>query len=579
MSQNPEASADHEFDDVKIDRRNFQIIKSGAERRITPRAFEVLLFLVENAGRVVSKQELFDEVWKESFVTDNALTRMVKEIRQVLGDDADAPRYIETIPKRGYRFIALTSSTKNEIKPPGGVSISSIAVLPFTNTNADAESEYLSEAITENIINNLSKSPDLRVVPRSVVFSLAKGATDALETGRRLNVRTVAGGRVLQRGENLIVSAELIDVEKQAQLWGEKYQYKTADLFDLHEEISRKISSQLQSKLIPEAKSRPTQNPEAYRLYLKGRYFWNRRPHGLFKGIEYFEQALGEDENFALAYAGLADSYSTLGSWENGSLPPNLAMPKACAAALNALALDDTLAEAHTTLAYTKFHYDWKFSEAEAEIRHALELNPNYVHAHHWLSHIHMARGETHSSFEASLQALELDPLDLIINAHLVWHHWLAREPEKALRQAEKTRELDPTSIWSSYFAGLALEQEGAYEEAAYEFRRALALSPEVSLVKAALGHSLGMLGEKREARAILAELENLRSQKFVPAYDIAVVRLGLGEKAAALDWLVEAEREHSGWLAYLAVESRLDSLREMPEFKMLLARVLSSRS
>jgi hypothetical protein len=174
-------------------------------------------------------------------------------------------------------------------------------------------------------------------------------------------VRTVAGGRVLQRGENLIVSAELIDVEKQAQLWGEKYQYKTADLFDLHEEISRKISSQLQSKLIPEAKSRPTQNPEAYRLYLKGRYFWNRRPHGLFKGIEYFEQALGEDENFALAYAGIADSYSTLGSWENGSLPPNLAMPKACAAALNALAHDDTLAEAHTTLAYTKFHTTGSF--------------------------------------------------------------------------------------------------------------------------------------------------------------------------------------------------------------------------
>jgi TolB-like protein/Tfp pilus assembly protein PilF len=564
----------YEFDDVKIECRNFQILKNGAARRITPRAFEVLLYLIENAGRVVGKQELFDRIWKESFVTDNALTRMIKEIRQVIGDEADAPRYIETVPKRGYRFIAQTNSTGGELSLIKENSLSSIAVLPFTNTNADAESEYLSEAITENIINNLSKIPGLRVVPRSVVFSLANRETNALETGRNLNVQTVAGGRVLQRGETLIVSAELIDVEKQSQLWGEKYQYETAGIFELQEEISRKISTQLQAKLIPEKHEPPTASPEAYRLYLKGRYFWNRRPQGLFKSIEYFQQALRLDPNFALAHAGLADSYSTLSSWESGVLPPNEGMPKALASAQKALEIDDSLAEAHTTLAYSKFHYDWKFAEAEASIKHALDLNKNYVHAHHWLSHIHMARGEAEKSLEESLIAYELDPLNLIINVHLAWHHWLARQPDETIVAAEKTRELDANVIWASFFAGLAFAQKGFYEDAVREFRRAHQVSPEVTLVKAALGNALGCSGDISDARKILHELEKQRASQFVPAYDIAIVRLGLGETAAALDWLDEAAKEHSGWMAYLKVEPRLDALRSLPEFNELLKRV-----
>ncbi len=580
MSSDLHNSAVYEFGDVKIDCRNFQILKNGDPRRITPRAFEVLLFLVENCGRVVGKDELFESVWKESFVTDNALTRMIKEIRHVIGDDADAPRYIETVQKRGYRFIARVKAgaeKRIDDKRESENIISSIAVLPFSNIGADADGEFLGEAITESLINNLSKLPDLRVVPRSVVLAISDGggrAINPLNAGRELKVRAVAGGRVLQRGGNLIVSAELIDVEREAQLWGEKYHFDSTDIFDLQEEISLKISSQLQAKLIPEKHPPPTENAEAYRLYLKGRYFWNRRPQGLFKGVEYFEQALGKDENFALAYAGLADSYSTLGSWENGGLPPNVAMPKARAAAMKALEIDSSLAEAHTTLAYAKLHYDWNFSEAEAGVKHALALDRNYVHAHHWLSHIYMTQGDAERSLESSLRAYELDPLDLIINVHLAWHHWLARQPDEAITLAEKTRELDPNVIWASYFAGLALEQKGLYEEAAKEFRLAHELSPQVTLVRAALGNALAHCGDIKEARKILVELERERSARFVPAYDIAMVRLGLGEKTAALDWLNEAANERSGWLAYLKVEPRLDALRAMPEFGNLLARV-----
>lgn len=579
MNRQEQNGAIYRFEDVAIDSGEFRVTKTGESRHITPRAFEVLIYLVENAGRIIGKQELFDEVWKENFVTDNALTRMIKEIRQVIGDEADAPVYIETVPKRGYRFIAEVSSENSREIPKQSSDTTSIAVLPFTNVSADDDSEYLSEAITESVINNLSQLQDLRVVPRSVVFSLGAREINPFTAGRDLKVKRVATGRVLHRGENLIVSAELVDIEKESQIWGEKYQYKTDDIFDLQEEISQKISERLEARLILEKNAPPTANAEAYRLYLKGRYFWNRRPQGLFKGIEYFERSREEDPNFALAYAGIADSYSTLGSWENGTLPPDTAMPKACAAAAKALELNPSLAEAHTTLGYAEFHYDWNFAKAEKDILHALSLNKNYVHAHHWLSHIYMARGETEKSHEASRRALELDPLDLIINVHQAWHFWLARESDKALQQAEKTRELDTNVIWASFFAGLAYAEKGLYEEAATEFRRAESLAPPVTLVRAALGNILGLNGETAEAKKILNDLENQRKQKFVPAYDIALVRLGLGETASAIDWLNRAADERSGWMPYLTVEPRLDALRSLPEFKALLKGIGFSKS
>ncbi|HEX8246600.1 MAG TPA: winged helix-turn-helix domain-containing protein [Pyrinomonadaceae bacterium] len=587
MSDENQTPKTYKFDDVTVECREFRVLKTGESRRITPRAFEVLLYLLARGGRVVSKQELFDSVWKESFVTDNALTRMVKEIRRVIGDAADAPRYIETIPKRGYRFIAKVE--KIETKPEESVSknealVSSIAVLPFINQSADADNDYLSEGITESIINNLSRLTNLRVAPRSTVFYFqGQKNVNSVEAGQRLNVQMVLTGRVLQRNDTLMVNAELVDVLNECQIWGEQYRYKITDIFDLQEEISRTISAQLQTRFGSEqpnrSAERPTTDAEAYRLYLKGRYFWNRRPQGLTKGIEYFEQALEKDANFALAYSGLADSYSTLGSWENGALPPAVAMPRACAAARKALTIDGRLAEAHTTLAYTKLHYDWDFAEAEAGFQKALQLNGNYVHAYHWLSHYYMATGQVEKSLEASLRALELDPLDLIINVHLAWHYWLAREPDEALRQVEKTRELDPRVIWSNFFAGLALEEKGLFKEAGVEFKNALDISPEFPLVQAGLAHALGCNGQLTEARKIAESLEKHRLKKYVPSYDLAIAYLGLGENDEAIAWLRESVNERSGWVAYFAVEPRLDVIRSEPQFDALIERVgLSGR-
>lgn len=581
MSDENQTPKAYKFDDVAVDCREFRVLKKDESRRITPRAFEVLVYLLARGGRVVSKQELFDSIWQESFVTDNALTRMIKEIRQVIGDDADAPRYIETVPKRGYRFIAEVE--KIEAKPPENPAknepiVSSIAVLPFINQSGDADNDYLSEGITESIINNLSRLSNLRVVPRSTVFYFQGQSLNPIEAGRRLNVQMLLSGRVLQRSDTLMVSVELINVLNECQIWGEQYRYKITDIYDLQEEISQTISIHLQSKFGGEqqnisAGARPTTDAEAYRLYLKGRYFWNRRPQGLTKGIEYFEQALEKDANFALAYAGLADSYSTLGSWENGALPPSVAMPKACAAAQKALSIDDRLAEAHTTLAYTKLHYDWDFAAAEAGFRKALQLNGNYAHAYHWLSHFYMATGEVEKSLEASLRALELDPLDLIINSHLAWHYWLAREPDKALQQIEKTRELDSHSIWCNYFGGLALEEKGLFKQAGAEFKNALRISPEFPLVHAALAHVLGGDGQLTEAGKIAEFLEKQRSKKYVPSYDMAIAYLGLGEKDSAIAWLRESVNERSGWVAYFAVEPRLDIIRSEPEFDILIKR------
>ncbi len=578
MSKEKHDGIRYHFDDVVIDAPNFLLFKGGEARKITPRAFEVLVYLLEQRGRLVEKQELFEAVWKESFVTDNALTRMVKEIRRVIGDSVEAPRYIETVPKRGYRFIGDTKTGEHgaaRSEREETTAINSIAVMPFVNLSEDPDKEYLSEGITESIINSLSQISGLRVVPRSTVFYYQGKEFSPQAVGRELKVRAVLTGRLLQRERRLIIKTELIDVLKDLQLWGEHYHRPDSDLFVVQEEISREISEKLRLKLSREEQEkltrRPTANPEAYQLYLKGRYFWNRRPQGLTKGIEYFERALHLDPQYALAYAGLADSYGTLGSWENGGLPPAEAMPRARASALRALEIDGRLAEAHATLGYAQMHYDWNMSAAAGSFERAFELNADYVHANHWYSHYCMARGRVDESLAFSRRCLELDPLDLIINAHMAWHYWLARQPDEALMQTEKTRELDPNVLWPGFFAGLAYEQKGMFDEAVAEFQKAQAISGEVTFLKAALGHVLGLSGEKKQARLLLGELAAMQQRKYVPAYDFAMIHLGLGETESALDWLGKARAERSGWLAYLEVEPRLDALRSEAEFAELI--------
>jgi serine/threonine-protein kinase len=299
-----------------------------------------------------------------------------------------------------------------------------------------------------------------------------------------------------------------------------------------------------------------------------------RRPRETHKGLEYFERAIARDPLFALAHAGVADAYNTLGSWEAAEMPSWEAFPRAHAAAMQALALDPTLAEAHTALGYANIHYLWRWDEAKQEFDRALALNPSYSHAHHWHSHYLLARGCAPESLEASRRALEVDPLDLIINVHMAWHSWFAREYHEAVEQSARAAELDPTNQWSPFFAGMGYAAAGNTAAAIDQHRLALARSNESPVMLGALGYSLAAAGERADAERILRTLHGVAESRSVSSYEIAIIHGTLGDRDAMFDWLDRAYEERSAWLAYLAVDPRLDGVRDDDRFRTLLRAV-----
>jgi serine/threonine-protein kinase len=464
--------------------------------------------------------------------------------------------------------------------PRKAVAIDSIAVLPFDNENHDLDTEYLSDGLTESIINSLAQVPNLRVIARGSVFRYKGRSADPLAAGHELGVRSVLMGRLLQRGDNLTVSAELVDVGENKQLWGEQYERKVSDLLAVQREIASEISGSLRLKLSGTEQNRVTRNytdnSEAYQAYLKGRFYWNKRTiEGLRKSIEYFNQATEKDPNYALAYTGLADCYALLGSHiDVGSLSPGEASPKAKAAAMKALEMDDTLAEAHNSLAYIRLDYDWDWPAAEKEFKRALELNPNSAAAHHWYSHYFMTMGRIEESLAESKRALELDPLGLIMNVHLGWHYMTARQFDLAIEQFRKSLEMDPNYGLAHWYLGLAYAQKGKYPEAEEEMRKAKELLTDNMAVEADTGYVYALSGKKDEALKVIDELKELSKRKYVSSYNVAMIYIGLKEKDRAFEWLENAYQERSDLLVYLKVEPRLDSLRSDPRFADLVRRV-----
>jgi len=307
---------------------------------------------------------------------------------------------------------------------------------------------------------------------------------------------------------------------------------------------------------------------------LRGRFHWMRRPRESRKGLEYFERAIARDPLFALAHAGIADVYNTLGSWEAAEIPSWDAFPRARAAAMQALAIDPSLAEAHTPLAYANMHYRWRWRDANAEFQRALALNPSYSHAHHWHSHCLMAQGCAAESLEASHRALELDPLDLVINVHLAWHYWFARAYDQTIEQSRQSAELEPTSPWPAFFAGMGHAARGEVGSAIAEHRRAVDYGADSPVMYAALGYSLALGGERKEAERVIARLNDVAARQHVSAYEIAIIHGTLGERDQMFDWLDRAYEERSAWLAYLAVDPRLDGVRDDERFRGLLRAV-----
>jgi serine/threonine-protein kinase len=478
-----------------------------------------------------------------------------------------APERIETRSQSSSRMSGGTS----------GKQIDSLAILPLANASNDAGMDYLSDGITESIINTLSQLPQLRVVPRGTVFRYKGREVDPQEAGRELGVRAILTGRVLQLGDSLIVKTELVDVARASQLWGEQYRRRLTDIFELQEEISREISSQLRLQLTGEEKQklvkRYTDNTEAYHLYLKGRHYVHKRtPDWIKKGIEHFQQAIDLDPNYALAYAGLAEAYGFLAS-STGGQPPREAYPKAKAAALKALELDDTLGEAHCTLGFYYLLYDWNLTAAEASFKRAIELSPNFANAHDGYGFYLKATGQHAAAVAACQRAQELEPLSLFTTLSLGWAHYFARQYDRALEQGRKVLEMDANFGFAYWHRGMVCLQQRKFNDAIAAFRKAINLSGANTTFLSYLGYAQARAGKPREARQMLGQLESLRKRQYVSPYFVAVIHLGLGDLEQAFAWLERAHKERAGFLAFVNVEPMLDQLRGDPRFVDLVRR------
>jgi len=455
--------------------------------------------------------------------------------------------------------------------------LDSLAVLPFVNVGSDPNTEYLSDGISESIINNLSQIPKLSVRSFSSVVRYKGKQVDPQTAGQEINVAAVVTGRLVRRGDDLTISAELVDVHNNRQIWGSQYNRKASEILALQEQISREITQKLRMRLSGEERQRmtrrATEDTEAYQLYLQGRFEWNKQTlEGIELSLEYFKQAIQRDPDYALAHAGLADSYALLAYYN--VLPAKEVMPQVKAAASQALKLDDQLAEALTSLAWARFFHDWDGDGAERDYKRAIELNPSYPTAHYRYGEYLMVRQRFPEALTELQRAHELNPLSPILNLALGYRFYYARQYAEAIEQCQKTLAIDPKFVPAHVYLGRAYEQKGMYKEAAAEFRKALEISEGDSNELASLGHLYAISGQPAEARNILAQLKERSTQTYVQPMWIAAIHVGLDEKELAFDWLQRALEDRSVWLLYLKVDPMFDSLRSDQRFMDLLRRI-----
>jgi serine/threonine protein kinase/tetratricopeptide (TPR) repeat protein len=501
-------------------------------------------------------------------------------LRAILGGSEPArPIPARSLPVRwmaaGVAVLALVAVAywfAGRAKP-----IDSLAVMPFVNVGADLNTEYLSDGITENLINNLSQLPQLRVLPRGRVFPYKGRETDAEKIGRELNVRAVLSGRVAQRGDSLNIQTELVEVATGSQLWGQQFDRKFTEILAVQEEIGRQVSQKLRLRPTGEEQKRmgkrSTENTEAYQLYLKGRYYWNRRTADLLKKAnEYFQQAIDKDPSYGLAYAGLAESYALFNFYE--VLPPSESCPKAKAAAMTALGIDETLAETHNALGWIKMTCDWDWPGSEREFKRALEINPNYGQARMQYGAYFEAMGRSNEAIAERRRALEADPLSLIISAVLGRALHFARHYDQAMEELRKTLDMDPGFAQAHFFLGWVYEQKGMFAEAIAELRQGLSGSGGAPRYVSALGHAYAISGQRRMAEQSLALLQEQAKQRYVAPSDMAEIHIGLGEKEQALKYLEMAYQDHSCWMIWLRVDPRFDAIRGDPRYLDLLRRM-----
>lgn len=561
------------FGPFRLDTHARLLFCNGDVVPLTPKVVDTLVALVEKQGKVVEKEELLRAVWPDTFVEESNLTQNVsvlrKTLRSVLTGEA-----IETIPKRGYRFIATVTEERLPSIQAAGQEIRSLAVLPFVNLSPDPANEYFSDGLTEELIHLLFRIENLQVVGRSSVFRFKGKPMDIREVGRRLNADALLEGSVQKEGRALRVTAELSDVDSGYLLWAESYERDVQDLLDIQEEIARAIVEKLKIQLSGGSDHllvTSTQVSEAYEFYLKGRYYWGRlRDDDAFQNsIECFEKAIRSDPSYSLPYVGLADAY-----WRaavRGVAEPKRVFPKAAEAVNKALLLDGDLAPAYKAQAIIKMKYEWDWSGAEQAFLRALELDPHCTIALHWYSHYLMAKGRGEESLAASKRALELDPLDITLNLHLGWHYYFARHFEESIAQVEKTLDSDPGYCIAYVDLGKAYVQKRMYKEALAALEKAMRLLGGGSEKYAWLIHAYAQLGREAKALIALEQLKELSRERYVSSYDLAIAYVGLGDREKALTSLQAAYDERASSFPYLGVEPAFDPLHSDRRFSDLL--------
>jgi DNA-binding winged helix-turn-helix (wHTH) protein/tetratricopeptide (TPR) repeat protein len=582
------ASKVYEFNGFRLEGTQRRLLYHGQPVPLKGKILDLLLFLVEMRGQLVMKEELMKKIWADSIVEENNITVSMSILRKTLGEDRSRPKFIETIPRQGYRFIAevIEVSTERPVTRDAGQSkdrvvlqdepIESLAVLPLQSPKKDFNVDYLSEGISESIINILSRIPKLRVMACSTIFRFKRKEVDPHEVGLMLNVKALLMIRVMRLGETLVIRGQLVKVSDGTQLWGEQYNRSPSDLLATQDEIAKAISDSLKFKLTVQEQIRlnkqPTKNIEAYNLYLRGRYFWNKySKEWVLKAIDAFKEAISIDVNYALAYCGLADAYFRL---SNVYFPPREVLPKAKEAALRAVEIDDNQAEAHSSLGLVRVYYDHDWTGAESAFRRALELDPHLVSAHQRYGSYLTFMGRFDEAIEHYETALELDPFSLQINMNLATTYYLKGEYERAINMLNETIELEPNYMPTHFLLGLVRIQEKRLPEAIAEFQLIYKLDEEAYLALGFMGYAHALAGERAEAETLLSILQDISLRKYVSPYSMLVIRLALGPKKRVFELLEQLYEECNDWLIWLKVSPELKVLRDDPKFKDLLRRV-----
>jgi TolB-like protein/DNA-binding winged helix-turn-helix (wHTH) protein/tetratricopeptide (TPR) repeat protein len=613
------------FGPFTVDLEARSAYKETRRLKLQDQPFQVLAFLLERPGELITREELRQRLWAADTLVDfdHGLNIAINKVREALGDSADEPRFIQTVPRRGYRFLGVLQSEKvlTEAGPvehaatsgpriphyiiyavvvgtvvlaaivalvlngyhssshsqPQPRHIESIAVLPLRNLSGDSEQEYFADGMTEALITDLAQISALRVI--SVTSSMRYKALNAPlpQIAQELHVDVVVEGSVLRSGGRVRINAQLVDAASDKHLWARSYERELRDVLVLQSEIARTIADEIRVKVTPQERMRLATtrvvDPAAHEDYIKGRFYWNKRTEeGIKRGIQYFQQAIDIDPNYAEAYDGLSDGWHAL-AW-HGYAPSKDACLRAKAAATRALELNGSMAEAHTSLAHLSSNYDFDWKAAQDGFQRAIALNPNYATAHHWYADFLSAMGRHEQAITESQRARELDPLSPIINAWLGWRYQFARRYDEAIAQYRKTLELDPNFPPAHLVLGQAYEQKNMLKEATAELEQAVSLSGGGAVYLASLAHAYGVAGRQGDALKLIRRLETLAAEQHVSDYDMALAFMGVNNKDQAFSWLEKAAVDHAGRLMFLNVEPRFDSVRSDPRYAELARRL-----